>query len=53
MNLSTRNKLQKQLGAVPSIGWILLGLLVLFIIISPNFGSVGNGFNLFRQGAVL
>lgn len=53
MNLSTRDKLQKQLGAVPSIGWILLGLLVLFIIISPNFGSVDNGFNLFRQGAVL
>jgi ribose/xylose/arabinose/galactoside ABC-type transport system permease subunit len=53
MKITTRNKLLQQLRAVPSIGWILLGLLVLFILITPNFGSVDNGFNLFRQGAVL
>ena len=30
-----------------------MGLLVLFIIVVPHFGSADNGFNLFRQGAVL
>ncbi len=53
MKIATRNKLLQQLRTVPSIGWILLGLLVLFIIIAPHFGSADNGFNLFRQGAVL
>ena len=53
MKIPTRNKILQQLGTVPSIGWILLGLLILFIIIAPHFGSVDNGFNLFRQGAVL
>jgi ribose transport system permease protein len=51
--MTTRKKLLRQLGAVPSIGWILLGLLVLFIVISPHFGSVDNFFNIIRQGAVL
>jgi ribose transport system permease protein len=53
MQMTTRKKLLRQLGAVPSIGWILLGLLVLFIVISPHFGSVDNFFNIIRQGAVL
>ena len=53
MKTSTRNKFLGYIRAVPSIGWILLGLLVLFIIVVPHFGSADNGFNLFRQGAVL
>jgi ribose transport system permease protein len=53
MRISASNKFLRFLGSVPSIGWILLGLVVLFIIIAPHFGSVDNGFNLFRQGAVL
>jgi len=53
MKISTRNQVVRQLGAVPSIAWILLGLVVLFVIISPHFGSVDNAFNLIRQGAVL
>jgi ribose transport system permease protein len=38
---------------VPSIAWILLGLLVLFSIIAPHFATLDNVFNLIRQGAVL
>ncbi len=53
MKITTRNKLVGYIRAVPSIGWILLGLLVLFIIVVPHFGSADNGFNLIRQGAVL
>ncbi len=53
MKTITRHKLFQRLGSVPSIGWILMGLIILFIIIAPHFGSVDNGFNLFRQGAVL
>ena len=53
MKITTRNKFLEYIRAVPSIGWILLGLLVLFIIVVPHFGSADNGFNLFRQGAVL
>lgn len=53
MQITTRNKFLRQLGTVPSIGWILSGLLVLFIVIAPHFGSVDNFFNLIRQGAVL
>ena len=53
MKFTSRSKLPRYFGAVPSIGWILLGLIVLFVIISPHFGSLDNGFNLFRQGAVL
>jgi ribose transport system permease protein len=53
MQMTTRKKLLRQLGAVPSIGWILLGLLILFMVISPHFGSVDNFFNIIRQGAVL
>ncbi|MGE5123483.1 MAG: ABC transporter permease [Acidobacteriaceae bacterium] len=53
MKSSARNRLERTFGAIPSIGWILLALVILFIIIAPHFGSVDNGFNLFRQGAVL
>lgn len=53
MKITTKNKFLGYVRAVPSIGWILLGLLVLFIIVVPHFGSADNGFNLFRQGAVL
>jgi ribose/xylose/arabinose/galactoside ABC-type transport system permease subunit len=53
MQATTKNSILKNVSAVPPIGWILLGLVILFIIIAPHFGSVDNGFNLFRQGAVL
>jgi ribose transport system permease protein len=41
------------LRAVPSITWILLGLLIVFSMIAPHFGTVDNAFNLIRQGASL
>jgi ribose transport system permease protein len=53
MQSESMNKIYRRLAGVPSIGWILLGLLVLFIIIAPHFGSADNAFNLIRQGAVL
>jgi len=53
MKTSSRDSILRIMADVPRIGWILLGLVLLFIIIAPHFGSVENGFNLFRQGAVL
>jgi ribose transport system permease protein len=53
MKITTRDKFLRNFGTVPRIGWIFLGLLVLFIIIVPHFGTANNSFNLFRQGAVL
>lgn len=53
METTTSQKFQRRLGDIPSITWILIGLLILFIIIAPHFGTVENGFNLIRQGAVL
>lgn len=53
MNITIKNKIKKYFQAFPSIGWILLGLIILFVIIAPHFGSVENSFNIFRQGAVL
>lgn len=53
MRLNSSNKILRWLRAVPSITWILLGLLVIFSIIAPHFGTVDNAFNLIRQGAVL
>ncbi len=53
MKTSSRDKSLRFLRAVPSIGWILLGLILSFGIIAPHFGSIDNGFNLIRQGAVL
>lgn len=53
MRPNSNNKILRWLGVVPSITWILLGLLVVFFIIAPHFGTVDNVFNLIRQGAVL
>jgi ribose/xylose/arabinose/galactoside ABC-type transport system permease subunit len=53
MQTTTSQKFQRRLGDIPSITWILIGLLIFFIIIAPHFGSVDNAFNLIRQGAVL
>jgi ribose transport system permease protein len=41
------------LEAIPSIAWILLGLLAVFSVIAPHFGTVDNAANMIRQGAVL
>lgn len=41
------------LEAIPSITWILLGLVVVFSIVAPHFGTIDNAANLIRQGAVL
>ena len=53
MRQNSSNKLLTSLRAIPSITWILLGLVVIFFIIAPHFGTVDNAFNLIRQGAVL
>lgn len=47
------NKVLLWLGVIPSITWILLLLLVVFITIAPYFGTLDNAYNLIRQGAVL
>jgi ribose transport system permease protein len=41
------------LRIIPSITWILIGLVLVFCIIAPHFGTLDNAFNLIRQGAVL
>ncbi len=48
-----RSRLRRALEAVPSITWILAGMLIAFSIAVPNFGTLDNAFNLVRQGAVL
>jgi ribose transport system permease protein len=53
MRPNSDNKILRWLGVVPSITWILLGLIVVFFITAPNFGTVDNAFNLIRQGTVL
>src|SRR5574341_431890 len=53
MRPNSRNKFLGWLEIIPSITWILLGLLVVFIVIAPYFGTVDNAFNMIRQGAVL
>jgi ribose/xylose/arabinose/galactoside ABC-type transport system permease subunit len=53
MQLNPRNKFLGRLEVIPSITWILLGLLVVFIIIAPYFGTLDNAINIIRQGAVL
>jgi ribose transport system permease protein len=53
MRRSINNKLFRSLEVIPSITWILIVLLITFTIISPNFGTVDNFFNIIRQGAVL
>lgn len=44
---------RRWLRLVPNISWILLGLLIVFSLSEPNFGTLDNAFNLIRQGAVL
>lgn len=44
---------RRWLRVVPNITWILLGLLIVFSLSEPNFGTIDNAFNLIRQGAVL
>jgi ribose transport system permease protein len=53
MRQSSNLKFLRWFEAVPSITWILLGLIIIFSIIAPNFGTIDNAFNLIRQGAVL
>lgn len=53
MRASTASLALHRLEVIPSISWILLGLLVIFSIIAPHFGTVDNAFNIIRQGAVL
>lgn len=53
MRQNSSNKFLMSLMTVPSITWILLGLLLVFLIIVPHFGTAGNVDNLIRQGAVL
>ncbi len=49
----SKEKKYQLLGVVPSIAWILLGLVVIFSIASPHFGTLDNAFNLVRQGTTL
>lgn len=53
MQIAINTKFLRRLADIPSITWILIALLILFIIIAPHFGTVDNAFNLIRQGAVL
>jgi ribose transport system permease protein len=53
MQQNSSNKFLRWIRMVPSITWILLGLLVLFSIIANNFFTLDNAFNIIRQGAVL
>lgn len=53
MQQNSSNKFLRWIRMVPSITWILLGLLVLFSIIATNFFTLDNAFNIIRQGAVL
>jgi ribose transport system permease protein len=53
MQQNSSNKFLRWIRMVPSIAWILLGLLVLFSIIATNFFTLDNAFNIIRQGAVL
>lgn len=53
MRRASNSKLLRWIEAVPSIAWILLGMIIIFSIIAPHFGSLDNAFNLIRQGAVL
>lgn len=53
MQRNSKLKFLRWIQEVPSITWILLGLLVLFSIIAPHFATLDNVFNLIRQGAVL
>ncbi len=53
MQQNSSNKFLRWIKMVPSIAWILLGLLVLFSIIATNFFTLDNAFNIIRQGAVL
>lgn len=41
------------LKGIPSISWILVGMLLVFSIIAPHFATIDNAFNIVRQGAVL
>jgi ribose/xylose/arabinose/galactoside ABC-type transport system permease subunit len=50
---TSNQKLLRKFGSVPSITWILLGLVILFSLIAPHFASIDNIYNLIRQGAVL
>jgi ribose transport system permease protein len=53
MRRNSSLKFLRRLEGIPSITWILLGLLIIFSIISHNFATLDNVFNLIRQGAVL
>jgi ribose transport system permease protein len=53
MQTTSNQKFLRRLGGVPSITWILLGLVILFSLIAPHFASIDNIYNLIRQGAVL
>jgi ribose transport system permease protein len=53
MRRASNLKFLHWIEAVPSIAWILVGLLTLFSVIAPNFASLDNVFNLIRQGTVL
>ncbi len=51
--MRVNDRLRRVLEDVPSITWILLGMLIVFSIAVPNFGTLDNAANLVRQGAVL
>ena len=53
MRRNSNLKFLRRLEGIPSITWILLGLLIIFSIIAHNFASLNNVYNLIRQGAVL
>ena len=53
MQQNSKVKFLRRMEQVPSITWILLGLLVVFSIFAPHFATIDNLFNLIRQGAVL
>jgi ribose transport system permease protein len=46
-------KVMEWISSIPGIFYIMIALLVLFSIVSKDFFSLGNFFNIIRQGSVL
>ena len=53
MQKTKYNKFLLFLRSIPSISWILVFMVGIFIVIIPYFGTIDNAFNIMRQGAVL